>query len=145
MERHWLVMGSNSSLSLGQMHRKLPSKFSHRASPHSAELISHSFTSKKRKKKRDRKGVHEVSNSKRSDSDAVSFVAAEVERSLVVCRADGVQCLATRARFLLFLYVSLKNSVSLLYRFIQFHCFGLFCPNHTDVWHVGDAQHPAAC
>lgn len=47
MERHWLVRGSNSSLSLGQMHRKLPSKFSHRASPHSAKLISHSFTSEK--------------------------------------------------------------------------------------------------
>ena len=46
-ERHWLVMGSNSSLSLGQMHRKLPSKFSHRASPHSARVISHSFTSEK--------------------------------------------------------------------------------------------------
>lgn len=46
-ERHWLVMGSNSSLSLGQMHRKLPSTFSHRAPPHSAKLISHSFTSEK--------------------------------------------------------------------------------------------------
>lgn len=53
-ERHWLVMGSNSSLSLGQMHRKLPSKFSHRASPHSARLISHSFTSEK-----DRRGGRE--------------------------------------------------------------------------------------
>ncbi|TNN61020.1 hypothetical protein EYF80_028798 [Liparis tanakae] len=46
-ERQWLVMGSNSSLSLGQMHRKLPSKFSHRASPHSAGLISHSSTSER--------------------------------------------------------------------------------------------------
>lgn len=27
------------------MHRKLPSKFSHRAPPQSARLISHSFTS----------------------------------------------------------------------------------------------------
>ena len=34
------------------MHRKLPSKFSHRASPHSAKLISHSFTSEKDKERR---------------------------------------------------------------------------------------------
>lgn len=56
-ERHWLVMGSNSSLSLGQMHRKLPSKFSHRASPHSAKLISHSFTSEKDRRGKEGKGV----------------------------------------------------------------------------------------
>lgn len=55
MGRHWLVMGSNSSLALGHKHRKLPSWFSHRASPHSARLISHSFTSEK-----ERTG-HEVS------------------------------------------------------------------------------------
>lgn len=43
-------------MSLGQMHRKLPSKFSHRASPHSARVISHSFTSEK-----DGRGGREVS------------------------------------------------------------------------------------
>lgn len=42
---HCVVIGSNSSSSVGQRHRKLPSTFSQWASPHNSLLISHSSVS----------------------------------------------------------------------------------------------------